>query len=71
MDTIPQFWIVWSPGGTKPPSYRHDSMSSAIDEAKRLAGQNPGKEFYVLWAMGRARKVDVEWTPVDQSEIPF
>jgi len=44
------FWIVWSPTGDKPPSYRHSTYEEAVREAERLATNAPGQEFYVLGA---------------------
>jgi len=52
-----EFWLVWSPTGTTPPSYRHLSELSAINEAERLARLNKGAEFYVLRAT-EMRQVD-------------
>jgi hypothetical protein len=44
----PPFWLVWSPNGDRPPSYRHPSEAAAEKEANRLADEHPGREFYVL-----------------------
>jgi hypothetical protein len=48
------FWIVWSPEGKTPPSYRHGTEQSALDEADRLAVLHRGISFYVLAATSRS-----------------
>jgi hypothetical protein len=45
-----KFWLVWNVNGY-PPKFKHDSEYSAIEEAERLAKENPGKEFVVLVAV--------------------
>lgn len=45
-----EFWLVWSPTGTKSPSHRHSSEGLACIEAERLARLAPGQHFYVLHA---------------------
>jgi hypothetical protein len=42
-----RFWMVWTPAG-RPPVFRHTSYGSAEREARRLAGENSGMEFFVL-----------------------
>lgn len=66
------FWLVWSPTGVKPPTFRHGSEESATLEAERLAREHHGQLFVVLEAKA-ARRVDdmVRTTFVDESEIPF
>ena len=44
----PPFYLVWSPSGDRPPSFRHPDERSAEMEAERLAREHPGREFYVL-----------------------
>lgn len=44
-----KFWYVFSPQ-CGAPTYRHYSYVSAVDEAGRLASQNPEYLFYVLGA---------------------
>lgn len=44
------FWIIWSPTGSTPPSYRHELYQSAVQEAERLARASRGDEFYVMRA---------------------
>ena len=43
----PPFWMVWDPKGSRP-KVQHPTRAAAVDEARRLAGVNPGVEFYVL-----------------------
>ena len=71
------FWVVWNPEAG-PPSVRHRSRQKARDESTRLAGENPGQEFFVLVAIGRAHRPEPTifkaLTPpsgVDDDEIPF
>lgn len=71
------FWVVWNPE-SGPPSFRHRSRNEARSEATRLARQNPGQEFFVLAAIGRAHRPEPTifqtLTPpsgVDDDEIPF
>ncbi|QRY69199.1 helix-turn-helix transcriptional regulator [Ensifer sp. PDNC004] len=49
-EPINKFWMVYGIGQQQP-TYRHYSFSQAADEAKRLAGQNPGIQFVVLEAL--------------------
>jgi hypothetical protein len=51
------FWLVWSPTGHKPPSFRHPSIESATTEADRLATAHPGQTFIVLESVA-ARCID-------------
>lgn len=62
------FWLVWNPQGNAP-KHRHNSKDEAIKEAFRLARLNPDNEFFVLQALGTAKKVDVIYEELDQ--IPF
>ena len=69
-----QFWMVWNPLGYQP-RMKHWNEDAAVREAKRLARENPGQQFYVLEAIAGVEKIDVavhtyrasdsEW------EIPF
>lgn len=43
------FYMVLNPNG-RMPSFRHDTHKSAVDEAQRLAKENPGQEFFILVA---------------------
>ncbi len=42
-----KFWFVWNPHGRNP-SHMHATKDNAINEARRLATQNPGHDFIVL-----------------------
>ncbi|QVN18966.1 hypothetical protein [Burkholderia pyrrocinia] len=67
------FWLVWSPSGAKPPTYRHGTPESAVREAERLAKLHPGETFVVLEPIA-ARCVDnmIRTTYVGGSmDIPF
>jgi hypothetical protein len=52
--TVDEFWMVWNPSG-RAPTYRHPSLNSAQNEAKRLAVTCPGYDFIVLKAIGGYR----------------
>lgn len=43
------FAVVWQPE-TGNPRKRYDTFPDAQREAERLAGENPGKEFFVMVA---------------------
>jgi hypothetical protein len=43
------FWMVWNVGGYAP-TVKHDSESSAVIEAERLASEHKGQRFVVLRA---------------------
>lgn len=70
------FWIVWNPNGTLPPTYRHGTEQSALDEADRLAVLHRGSSFYVLAATSRshvAKSVNIPLVlpqPIG-NDIPF
>lgn len=63
-----QFFMVYGMGQNRP-TVRHKTLASATQEAERLARANPGIDFYVLAAVSRSRKVDVE-TEVIAAEWP-
>lgn len=76
-----KFWMVWCPQGG-PPTVRHGSRESAEAEATRLAGKNPGREFFILKAVGgrfaglpQVSEIKLSarpsTQPVDDMEIPF
>ena len=44
------FYLVWKSGGDTP-TKRHELIESAREEAKRLAKDNPGIEFFVTRAI--------------------
>ncbi|BAO88942.1 DUF2188 domain-containing protein [Caballeronia cordobensis] len=72
MSTGETFWLVWSPTGHVPPSFRHESRENAIAEAERLARSRVGAEFFVLQATD-LRLVDsmIRTSLVPLDEIPF
>jgi hypothetical protein len=41
-----KFWMITGDGNQ--PRVRHANKKQAVDEAKRLAKNNPGVEFYIL-----------------------
>jgi hypothetical protein len=65
------FWFVWNPDG-RAPSFRHQTIESATQEAERLARLNPGNTFVVLESVC-ARRVDdmlrIEMRP--DLDVPF
>lgn len=65
------FYLVWNPQHQTPPRHRHVTEADAKSEAMRLASAHPGQEFYVLRAVGRAVKIDVEYISLCDSELPF
>lgn len=66
------FRVFWMVLGDSTPNYRHMSEASAKTEAERLARAHPGKEFYVLCAIGKCVKSDIAWSdPTDDDAIPF
>lgn len=68
------FWLVWCPTGPHSPRVRIDSEDEATRAAENLARSNPGKEFFVLRAVSRSVKRDVDTERLgDESdrEIPF
>lgn len=48
--TAEEFWIVWNPSSSAPPSHRHQVAETAQMEALRLAKKHPGQKFIVLRA---------------------
>lgn len=71
----PRFWMVYGMN-QRQPTIRHKSLGSARAEAERLARTCPGIDFFVLEAVGAARKVDVEYVDLRSArdaddEIPF
>lgn len=70
------FWLVWNPSGY-PPRYKHDTEASASVEARRLASENPGREFYVLRPTSKVIRADLLVTcfnappPHNCDDIPF
>lgn len=52
--------IFWMVSGNGPAVVRHSEREVAFREARRLAAENPGVEFFVVQAIACIRKVDVE-----------
>ncbi|AOR77188.1 hypothetical protein [Novosphingobium resinovorum] len=52
------FFIVWNPEGHRPPRYRHEEFARAEREAKRLAAEQPGQQFFVMEARVMATRPD-------------
>jgi hypothetical protein len=50
--------MVWREGGN-PPMKQHDSFESALNEAQRLARNNPGCRFEVLERISSVRTADL------------
>lgn len=66
------FFLVWSPTGTNPPKYRHETFASADTEAERLAKCSGRAEFYVLEAVRKVKCVVVERTDFERDDgVPF
>ena len=68
-DVTDTFYLVWSPTGATPPSYRHYSHTSAVKEAERLAFEHAGSQFVVLRATD-VRLVD-PMIRVQLGDMPF
>ncbi len=69
-----QFWMIYGIG-QRAPEMRHDSHQSAIEEAKRLARNNPGKTFVVLEAVNAITKREFDTVTFrakrEYQDIPF
>lgn len=61
--TLETFWMVYGLH-QRGPVHRHKTETSAVEEAKRLARLHPEIEFYVLEAIHRVVKRDVDVTPI-------
>ena len=66
------FWMVWREGSPTT-QRRHHKKASALAEAERLAGLNPGECFYVLKTTEAvmaellpARRLNLELKPDDE-----
>lgn len=55
------FWMVYGMRQGAP-TVRHKTRESAIEEASRLARNNPGIEFFVMEAIKKVVKRDVDIT---------
>jgi hypothetical protein len=67
MSSEPPFYFVWSEEGSVP-KHKHRSETGAVTEAKRLARQYAGREFFVLTCTSRVVQGE---TIVETFEIPF
>jgi hypothetical protein len=70
---INTFFLVWSPTGSRVPSYRHNTHDGALAEAMRLAREARGAEFFVLAATDHVKFNDVSVTRLlgSEDDIPF
>jgi hypothetical protein len=66
-----KYWMVHrSAGSGYPTNQVHETVYSAVQEAKRLAQLFPGETFYVLEAVGCAKTVaPVEYQRFE--DLPF
>lgn len=68
------FWMVYGLHQGAP-TVMHYTREIAEAEAKRLARNNPGIQFFVLEAVSRAEKIDVQFTRIDRryldDGVPF
>lgn len=46
------FYMIWSPQGVTPPRTRFASQKAAEMASRKLAAANPGREFFVMEAIG-------------------
>lgn len=69
-----KFWIVWRKNGAMP-VYTHNSATSALAEAKRLARENTGETFVVLESKLAVTKRDLDIVSFDEeitdADTPF
>lgn len=54
-DAKERFWMIYGVGQGAP-TIRHESKGQALDEAKRLARNNPGITFVILEAVTAVTK---------------
>ena len=77
VDQTDRFWLVCAPLRitSHPPTYIHGQYESAMEEARRLARENPGMTFHVLGSIEAFIKSDVTRIgfPEDITEdyVPF
>ena len=64
------FCLVWNPDREMPKRKQHD-QETATTEAKRLARQNPGEEFFVLICAARVVHGETIVEQFDLDEVPF
>ena len=64
-----KFWMIYSPDGGSAPRKMHYSYASAAGEARRLAGENIGRKFFVLEAMNVATATSIiSWSQITEGE---
>ena len=61
MTEIRKFWMVIGLGQPGAPNAKQPTRDKAHAEAVRLAGKNPGVEFYVLETVARAISTNVQF----------
>ncbi|WP_457797615.1 hypothetical protein [Methylocystis sp. S23] len=61
--------IFWMVHGDGPTNVRHSCREIAEREAERLARNNPGHPFYVLRAVARYRRVEVERVDLEPTSV--
>lgn len=69
-------YIIWNPKSKLPPTVVFSGRPEAIKVAGRMAGNNPGEEFYVCKLVHRATKAVPVPEPVVkftdlENEVPF
>lgn len=64
-----QFYLVWNLQRSVP-TCQHWSHQTAMQEAERLARQNPGQRFYVVAATHFVERSDLRVVELDP-ELPF
>lgn len=72
-----RFWMIYMDAG-HPPTFKHDTKQSALDEAKRLALNFPSRNIYILEALVLVKnnQITIEKLKTgsfvkDCSDIPF
>ncbi len=68
-----RFWLVWNPNGNAP-RFKHETESSARQEAERLARLHSGETFILLEAVAAVKKPEppVQWEElIDPDEVPL
>lgn len=64
-------YLVWNPRHGSP-TVAHPTKERAIAESERLAKLNPGRQFFVLEAVGVSIvEPSRVFVPFDRDEIPF
>lgn len=66
-----EFFIVWCPDGTRPPSVTHESQEEAERVADKMARIHKGKRFYVLGALSEYLDERPICLRLGSDKIPF